>query len=150
MHEIQELSNSAEVGALCVAVVRQSLKQASREISSTTRGGAAVAMPNKQLFGAQTGVSSVEAFLVLLRRYAQAFAPRGNKGEQECPDACLVLYCKLAGGVIMATPLEGPTFRLRQQRLPVVEDEEAPAREATETQQLVRACMGTGEKDYNL
>lgn len=137
-HEIKELNNSAGVGALCVAVVRQSLTEVSREIWDTTRGGAAMA--NKKtplLVGEPTGASSTSAaagaLRALLRRYAQAFAPRGGEGVQTCSEACLVLYCKLAGGVVMTSPLDGPAFRLR--RHPIVEDvedDEALAREVRE------------------
>lgn len=139
VHEIKELNSSAEVGALCVAVVRQSLNQVSSEIWGTTRGGAAVVGQTKSLvLGGPTGVSPAGALRVL-RRYARGFAPRGGEGVRKSSEACLVLYCKLAGGVVMASPLDGPAFRVRQQ-LPIVEDEEALAGEATETQ-LVRAWV---------
>lgn len=143
MHEIKELGNSCGAGALCVAVVRQSLKQASREIWGTTRGGAAVANQTKSMRfgGGPDGGSSAGALQVLLRRYARAFASRGSEGVQQYPEACLVLYCKLAGGVIMASPLGGPAFRLRKQQNPIVEDEEALAREVTETTQQVQTGL---------
>ena len=141
MHEIKDF-NSGEIGALCVAVVRQSLRQASREIWFTTRGGAAMAKKPKSIrFGGEpSGVSSAGAALqAMLRRHAQAFAPRRSEGvQQQHPEACLVLYCKLAGGVMFASPLDGSAFCLRQQ-LPIAEDEEALAREATTETQLVRA-----------
>lgn len=143
MHEIKELkNNNAEVGALCVAVVRQSFNQTSREIWGTTRGGSVLASKNKSMLGGPTGVSSVSAaagaLRALLRRHVQAYAPVGSEGVHKFSEACLVLYCNLAGGIIMATPLDGPAFRLRQQP-PIVEDEEALGRDARETQ-LVHTC----------
>lgn len=51
----------------------------------------------------------------LLRRPVEACSLlRGGGGGQQPPEESLVLYCKLPGGAIMASPLEGPAFRLRR------------------------------------
>lgn len=134
-----------------MAVVRQSLRQASSEIWGTTRGGAAVANKNEaMLLDGPSGVSPVSAaagaLRVLLRRYGHAFGWRGSEGVHGYSEACLVLYCRLAGGVFMASPLDGPAFRLRQ-RNPIIEDEEALAREERKTQ-LVYACVPNSRALY--
>lgn len=145
---IKELNNTAEVGTLCVAVVRQSLNQVSRELWGTRRGGAAVANRNKSTLGGPTGISSVVvsaavALRVLFGRYVGVPVRTGREGAHKYQEACLVLYCKLAGGVTMASPLDGPAFRLRPQ-LPIVENAETLAREVRESSWYERVCKKTG------
>lgn len=129
-----------------MAVVRQSSKQASREIWGAAGGGiAAENTKNPSRLRAPAGgrVSSLSAGIgatlrTLLRRYVQA-APRGGGGgaQHKLAEACLVHYCKLPGGAIMASPLDGPAFRLRQEVVRIVHDEESTTREASdETQQV--------------
>lgn len=146
-HHIKELGSSAEVGTLCVAVVRQSSEQALREIWGAVGHGIATAKPNnpRLVRAPPVGISSLSTGVgatlrTVLRRYLrQASAPRGGSevGTAQDVEACLVHYCKLPGGVIMSSPLDGPAFRLRQQ-VCIVDDEESTIRETSsnETQQV--------------
>lgn len=121
-HAIDQLQ-SAEVGAVCVAVACQTSKQASRAIwdagSEKAAGGA-----NHNHRGGRASSEPPGSLRTLLGRIW------GFRGEAQHA-ACLVLYCKLPGA-IMASPLDGSVFRLRRE----VGNEDASAREATDKVRL--------------
>lgn len=132
-----------------MAVVRQSSKQALREIWGTVGGRIATENANspRSRRAPPGGVSSLSASVgatlrTLVRRYVpQASAPRGGGevgGANGVAEACLVHYCKLPGGTIMSSPLDGPAFRLRQEVGNIVDDVESTIREASgdDTQQV--------------
>lgn len=131
-YQIKELTSSAGVGTVCVAVVSKSLEQVSREIWRAAWGDLAAQNEDDNRSGGYAGLSSLSAgfgaMRLRLRRYVQAYATRGSDVARGCAEACLVLYCKLAGGTLMASPLDGPVFQLREES-PIVEDEEATTRE---------------------
>lgn len=140
-HQVKALDNRAEVGTICVAVAHQGLNRASHTNVGTAGPGESMLNTNLSAFGA-TGLSplsaSAGALRKILRRCAQLFAPRAAGREAHgSEEACLVLYCKLPGGVIMASPLDGPAFRLRKD-VGAVEGKRSVARKATDGAQQVR------------
>ncbi len=144
-HQIKELNSSAEVGTVCVAVVRQSAEQASREIWRAAGGGSAALNKNRARPGDPPGISSLSASIsalrLRLRRHVQTYASRGIEGTGRCGEACLLLYCKLAGGTLMASPLDGHVFRLREEA-PIVEAGEGTTRKASNGIRKVRTGDG--------
>ncbi|CAM9594682.1 unnamed protein product [Ectocarpus sp. 4 AP-2014] len=134
-HQVTALDNRAEVGTICVAVAHQGLNRALHTNVGTAGPGESMLNTNLSAFGA-TGLSplsaSAGALRKILRRCAQLFAPRDAGREAHgSEEACLVLYCKLPGGVIMASPLDGPAFRLRKD-VGAVEEKRSVARKATD------------------
>lgn len=126
-HNIDQLQ-SAEVGAICVAVACQTSKQASRAIwgaGSLKPTGGEGGGGHDQRGGRRTSSEGAGLLRVLLGRIW------GFRGEAQNA-ACLVLYCKFPGA-IMASPLDGPAFRLRRE----VGNEEASERKTTDKVQLV-------------
>lgn len=138
-----------------MAVVRQSYKQALREIWGAVGGRIITAendnnSPRPLRTWPPGGVSSLSASVgatlrTLLRRYVpQPSEARGDGGREvggadRVGGACLVHYCKLPGGAIMSSPLEGPAFRLRQEEDGnIVDDKESTIQEAggDDTQQV--------------
>lgn len=125
-HKIDQLQ-SAEVGAVCVAVACQTSKQASRAIwsagsqkattTTTTRGGDGHNQGGGGRASSEVAPGSLRALLGRIR---------GFRGEAQHA-ACLVLYCKFPGA-IMASPLDGSVFRLRRE----VGNEDASERETTD------------------
>ncbi|CBJ33057.1 conserved unknown protein [Ectocarpus siliculosus] len=134
-HQVKALDNRAEVGTICVAVAHQALNRASHTHLGTAGPGESMLNTNLSAFGA-TGLSPLSAsagtLRKIVRRCAQLFAPRAAGREAHgSEEACLVLYCKLPGGVIMASPLDGPAFRLRKD-VGAVEGKRSVGREATD------------------
>lgn len=126
-HKIDQLQ-SAEVGAVCVAVACQTSKQASRAIwgagnQKPTGGGGGGG--HNQRAGGRTSSEGSGSLRALLGRIW------GFRGEAQIA-ACLVLYCKFPGA-IMASPLDGAAFRLRRE----VGNEDAFERKTTDKVRLV-------------
>lgn len=126
-------------------MVCQSAEQASSEIWRAAGGGSAAQKEKSTRPRVPAGVSSLSAGVGALRlrlhQHFQAYTLRGSEGAGSYGEACLLLCCRLAGGTLMASPLDGPVFRLREEAA-VVEDEEATTREASDGVRKV----GAGKK----
>lgn len=127
-HQIKELQH-AEVGTICVAVARQSLKQARRAVWDA-RGKA-----GEETIGRAAGLPLLGAVaLRLLRRHA------GGSLDGAQDPACLVLCCKLRGAIV-AFPLDGAAFRLHL-KVGFEDAEEEVARHGTQVRYITVAMHG--------
>lgn len=140
--QVKVLHNRAEVGTIWVAVVHQGFKRSSHTHVGTAGPGESMLNTNLSAFGA-TGLSplsaSAGALQKIVRRCAQLFESRAAGREaHDSEEACLVLYCKLPGGVIMASPLGGPAFCLRKDVGAVERKRSVAQEERTDGVQQVR------------
>lgn len=115
--DVREIAGlqSAKVGTLRLAVVRESFQRATRAIW-TDRGGSGgarfEASAHRELPAAKTGVSLSAAAGTLRTVLRRVLDSRGLDDKKNA-GVCLVLYCKFAGGIV-ACPLGGASFRLRE------------------------------------